>query len=279
MRRIFKIDVNDGISITFLRLFPDEEYEALAGPMRIESFHRTNIQMRGIVLKNGQELEDFLVDIKQNWKSYEQEGQQHLIEANRLLLNLLSSFTTFIDHCKKQYSIHLNELRQDFEQRDRNYFDEYFEYRFFKQMRNIISHIAFPLSKTRIDKDGLHIIMQKKELLKFDWKRVVSKDVEEFEEEIDILPMIPNFCQQVKSLSFDVMYDYKEKIMEAWEAYQKVAFEVQGEFGFSDVGSLEELSELDKFRIQPFSISQIYNAIQDLNEHPKINIKISWKSK
>ncbi|QHT46361.1 hypothetical protein M662_07585 [Bacillus sp. SB49] len=278
MRTLLKIDSKDGVSITFLRPFSDEEYEALTGPMRIESFHRTNVQMRDIVRTNGQELEDFILDIKNNRESYKQKDHQLLIEANRLLLNFLSSFTTFIDHCKRQYSIHLDVLKEEFEQRDRKYFDQYFEYRFFKQMRNIISHIAFPLSKTRLDKEGFHIIMVKKELLKFDWKRVVSRDIETFEEEIDVLPMIQNLCEQVKWLSFDIMYDYKEKIIEAFEAYQKVATEVQGEFGFSEAGSFEELRRLEKPRIQPFSISQIHKAIQDLNEHPRIKIRITHQS-
>lgn len=171
MRSLLKIfTVGEEVNIISLRPFSDEEYEELAAPMRIESFHRTNMRMRSIVFKNGQELESFLKDTKHNREDYEEEDNQLLIEANRLLLNFLSSFTTFIYHCDKQYSIHLSDLKKDFQKRDSYYFDEYVEYRFFKQMRHIISHIAFPLTKIRRDEEGFHILLDKKELLKFDWK-------------------------------------------------------------------------------------------------------------
>ncbi|MFP7493040.1 hypothetical protein SFC66_04555 [Terribacillus saccharophilus] len=278
MRSLLKIDTKgEEINVIFLRPFSDEEYEEFAAPMRIESFHRTNMRMRSIVLKNGKELESFLVATKYKRSAYEEEDSLLLIEANRLLLNFLSSFTTFIDHCSKQYSIHLTKLKKDFQKRDSYYFDEYFEYRFFKQMRNIISHIAFPLTKIRSNKEGFHILLDKKELLKFDWKRVVNADLETLEETVDITPMISSLCRQVESLSYDVMYDYKEKIIEAIYAYNKVYKEVQGSFGFTEYGSLEEFITADSPKINPISIAEIKKAIQDLNTHPDINIKLVSK--
>lgn len=102
--------------------------------------------------------------------------------------------------------------------------------------------------------------------------KVVTKDVEAFDETVDITPMIPALCRQVESLSYDIMFDYKDKLVEAVHAYNKVYREVQGSFGFSVYGTLGE----GQLKIQPFSIAEIRKAIQDLNTHPDIDIRLVY---
>lgn len=78
--------------------------------------------------------------------------KQHL-DFNRMFLNYLSSFRTFVDHnetsIKRKYGTDSHEARE-FKKITNNIYDKYFSYRFLCKLRNYSQHCGLPIEDIEV---------------------------------------------------------------------------------------------------------------------------------
>lgn len=170
-----------------------------------------NLQM------NGNEYSEFLekisdlhigtVDIK---KAH---SQELLFLANRVILNLLSSFKFFLEngevHLKRKYGKDSVESKEYSELTSKE-FDNVFAYRFLIKLRNYSLHLGFPLQglelkaekniETPLKTTGslqlsidLDLIKKEKSLL----GKIVYDDIKNLEEDIDLKPLIVDLSSSI----------------------------------------------------------------------------------
>jgi hypothetical protein len=129
---------------------------------------------------------------------------KHHLNFNRLFLNYLSSIRTFIDHNKayihRKFGSSSPESNE-FEKITHYYFDNFFSYRFFDQLRNYAQHCGLPLQSfnlsTHRTQDGGYlasseITFDPRELLKTynKWSAVVKADLQKKEDPFPLAPLL-----------------------------------------------------------------------------------------
>lgn len=134
---------------------------------------------------------------------------KHHLNFNRLFLNYLSSIKTFIDHnetfIKHKFGSTSYEA-MEFEKITNYYFDTFFCYRFFIQLRNYAQHCGMPLSQFNItttrNDDGsymstLEIDFNPQELLAnySKWSRIVKEDLKTKTSNFKLAPLVEEMTQ------------------------------------------------------------------------------------
>ena len=114
-----------------------------------------------------------------------------LITTNKLVMNYLSFLKTFLDVVSKNISIVCDGELKEFQEYDRNLYDEFFGYRFLKRMRNYAVHRTMPLQHIEsYVEHGTKITCKKADLLQFDGWSSVKAEIEKLPDNISISPYI-----------------------------------------------------------------------------------------
>lgn len=128
---------------------------------------------RDIAIKNGLELVNYLKSIK---KLSTPEEMQKInatsigIEANRLILNYLVSFRTFVDNLQS-YSLHLKKGKKFKENVLNKTYDNEPIYAFLSKLRNFATHFSMIFDSIEMETGKIHLQCSKKHLLEYDsWK-------------------------------------------------------------------------------------------------------------
>lgn len=260
-----------------LRVFTDKEYEHLSSSQEILQFHQFNKRTKDMVIRNGKELEDY-IRYYRNTKNNEDDETKVLWEANRLLLNFLASFSSYIDQSKKNMSKYYGEEKKDsWKKILSSFYDdpEHYEYRFMCKLRNFISHYGFPFDYFLKNNQGSFIFMSKSNLLTFKKWAGVKNDLQQLENEyIHIVPVLQKHRANINLIYRLMMMEYAEKLIKAIETVNKLCKETQSEFAFIEVESVEDLNDPSKMIIESFSLEPLHEALNDLKNHPKIEMKI-----
>lgn len=131
---------------------------------------------------------------------------QDVINANRIVFNLLTSFKFFIDsserHIKRRFGKESGEALK-FENLTNNYFDNYFSYRFLGKLRDYTVHSGFPINLIPFNAiedyvnpekmvGNMKLVVDREDILKEKsyLKARVTKDINEMTEDIDVIPLI-----------------------------------------------------------------------------------------
>lgn len=184
---------------------------------------REHIKMlRDTSIKNGNELKHFLYLLRNNHDSIQGLSDMTVIEeGNRLLLNFLSSFGTFLDITNRKISKSLGkEIQKKFDQDDKQLYDKYFHYRFLKRLRNFTIHYDSPFTAYRAflnDKDtkSINIFLDRDHLLEYDGWSKVKKEIKKLDKEIDIYPMIDTLVININILYFQFLYYFSKDLISA----------------------------------------------------------------
>gem|GEM_PF-1832323 len=133
-------------------------------------------------------------------------------EMNRLLLNYLSSFRTFLNHLNTRYSRlerQGNSYLKDFKKITSVCYDTSFYYRFFYKLRNYVQHCGLPISYMNVSEKAhkgsviVHISIgfNRDSLLdSFDWKSV-KDDLLKQPEHLELLPCFQEFTHEVQNIN------------------------------------------------------------------------------
>jgi hypothetical protein len=150
--------------------------------------------------------------------------QQYLhLEINRLILNLLSSIRTYLDHTetrlKREYGITSDEYKI-FKSETSIAYDENFAYRFLYKLRNYSQHCGLPagslqtnaFTENEVPKYVLKLSLLRDDLLKnFEWGNPITEELRIQEEIFDILSLIKtkfNLLEKINENIKDVAYKH-----------------------------------------------------------------------
>lgn len=182
------------------------EYKDLKKCIIDISHYSQSIQLLELVLLNERDVHDFIVriiseleekSVKWNAVSFEDMARFRL-EANRFLLNYLSSFKTFLEHSetilKRKFGTKSKEV-VDYKSFQSKAYDNSFSYRFFYKLRNYAQHCGIPLNfnhslnASAEIKIKILLYFNRDELLKeYDSWGVIKNDISKLSERIDFFP-------------------------------------------------------------------------------------------
>ncbi|WP_147275721.1 hypothetical protein [Adhaeribacter pallidiroseus] len=204
-----------------------------------------------------------------------------IMEANRIVLNLLSSFKFFLDNAqtflKRKYGKN-SKIVNDFIDLTKQHYDASFAYRFLSKLRNYSLHLGFPI-------DGLHfqaepnnknpekmigdfaiLINIETMLNEKDLFGSVYKELLELQEDIDIRPLIKDLSISIIDIQKFIYKIQQEELEEAISNIETFA----GEFKTSenDITVFSDYAESDN--VINFKVYTLpFDLIEDFNTYRK----------
>lgn len=135
------------------------------------------------------------------------------INANRIVFNMLTSYKFFIDstdrHIKRRFGKESEEIKR-FGILTHKFFDDYFSYRFLGKLRDYTVHSGFPINLIPFNAiadyinpermvGSMRLVVVREEILKEKsyLKAMVTKDISEMTEDIDVIPLIYELGQLI----------------------------------------------------------------------------------
>jgi len=193
--------------------------------------------------KNYQSVLSYNTTIKNDFPSNRHRAYEYMEEAfqemNRLLLNYLSAFKTFIDHLTTRYTRLQRQdgsFLSDFKAITAACYDGNFSYRFFSKLRDYVQHCGLPPGSIHIDEkpapDGsvdinISICFSRDALISAyeKWGKVKA-DLEKQPEHMELLPYLNGFQSQIQLINLVVSGIEISLATEAWQSLNKLAHEV-----------------------------------------------------
>ncbi|MCD8421364.1 hypothetical protein LNI94_00470 [Tenacibaculum finnmarkense genomovar ulcerans] len=233
---MYKLYTFENIKIEPFKNLTKENFEHLKSDCEIiKNAHRQLIIFKHLQL-NGIDYSDFMdklsnipvngIDIIKLTNS------SLLLNSNKIILNLLSSFTSFLDNGKyflsRKYGRTSNEYKK-FNLLIKKHTEENFAFRFLKKFRNYIVHLGFPLKGLSFEAEkniknpekmiGKIILSVSLETLQKE-RRLFDKvhlDLMKLEDDIDLKPLIDNLSLSILEIQSYIYKIQKEEIENAIE--------------------------------------------------------------
>lgn len=143
------------------------------------------------------------------------------ININRVFLNLLSSFRSYLDFMdrtlKKRYGKDSAQLR-NFTQICSREYDNNFSYRFLYHLRNYSQHKGYPINHISLGKRknpnnqqevSFHfdLLISRNEILdNYDW-RILKQEIKSLPERIDVFPLVSSLMDSLMKIQIQVITD------------------------------------------------------------------------
>ncbi|CAG9623156.1 hypothetical protein [Sutcliffiella rhizosphaerae] len=231
------------------------------------------------------EMEDVYNLVKRNkeeYLSFTSQIEKHLdneqlgLEANRLLINFLSSLQMFIDYGERHNKKHFGkEKMKEFQKKTNDFYDNHISYRFMVLLRNYALHYGFPLTNIieRVSQPT-RILATKEDLLKFKGWKHVKVDIEKMPDLISIDVHVEVTMMFIQHLYESYIYDIAPIVLKGVEHVNSMIKDNGGH-----VPILTQYKNTDEFKKGNVSLDIIepdtYKAaLQIIKDHPSINIII-----
>jgi len=161
-------------------------------------------------------------------------------EMNRLLLNYLASFRTFVDHLQTRYKRldrNSSSYFKDFTETTAAYYDISFAYRFFYKLRNYVQHCELPISRMSTSEypasDGsvitdISIGFSRDNLLEnYDKWGKVKAELNNQPEDMELIPYLNAFRRIVQLIYYVVLGMETSLAIGSWDLLYELVKEVQ----------------------------------------------------
>lgn len=210
----FSLALIDSPNITGVRTLSKEEFEKYSDQInQLEKF-RVDDQLFKLIQFNYADLEEkkihYLKQFISNPRIDFDEFSIQFLDLNRLILNLLSSIRTYLDHTETRLKRSFGETSTEyslFKKFSSESFDSHFAYRFLAKLRNYSQHCGLPAGSISLtdDQNGrkLNLYLVRDDLLeKFDsWGALVRPDLQLQEDLFDIFPLIETKISLLKKIN------------------------------------------------------------------------------
>lgn len=232
--------------------------------------------MYKLLERNGNEYLEYSSNIQDILKTATSE-EDIGFEANRLLINYLSSLGMFIDYGEKHNKKHFGkEKMKEFTQKTHAFYDQHISYRFIALLRNYALHYAFPLTniiKSENRKSG--IFASKEKLLQFkSWKHA-KEDIEKMPNDISLEIHVKISMLFVKSLYDSYVYDVAPQVIKGIEYFDKLLSKQKDKLPvLLSYHTIKDLSE-GKFSSIEYTEPKSYlKSVEIIKNHPSITLNI-----
>ncbi|MEY9976211.1 hypothetical protein [Lysinibacillus sp. RC79] len=252
-----------------------EEYEGHLSSLGEATKLKTMNNIYNLFERNGKEFLKYTSEIPAYLES-DEDKESIYMEANRLLINYLSSLSMFIDYGKKFNKKHFGKQKMDeFLSKTHKFYDSHVSYRFMAIMRNYALHYGFPLThikRSLTKKNG--IFSSKETLLKFkEWKHA-KEDIEKMPNDILLEPHVKVSMLFIKHLYESYIYDIAPSVVKGLEYLNEMIKENGGK-----VPLLAAYKNLDEFKKGNILFDYIepkayLDSLKIIQSHPSINVDI-----
>jgi hypothetical protein len=202
---VYLLATIDSPTITGVRILTIEEFDKISQEINeLETFHSEDA-LYNLIELNYQDLESrvefYLNQYISNPRLDFSEFSSQFLDINRLILNLLSSIRTYLDHTETRLKRTFGDTSEEylqFKTLTNVCFDNHFAYRFLAKLRNYSQHCGLPTGSISISNEesghSLKLSLVRDSLLKnFDsWGAIVKPELQAQNEKFDIIPLLKN---------------------------------------------------------------------------------------
>jgi hypothetical protein len=196
------------------------------------------------------------------------------VDMNRLILNLLSSIRTYLDHTETRLKRDYGEEEYLlFKEETSKAYDNSLEYRFLYKLRNYAQHCGLPAGSAEVTsfqdenliwRDKMNVFFVRDQLInKYDgWSNLVKTDLQAMPENFDVLPLVNKMYDLLKNINEKL----KNKIRERYKQDAQFLFSLLPRLThLAGIPCLIKMEETDVIKVTfksfPFEhISQITGA-------------------
>jgi len=222
---VYSLSTMDMPNITSIRNLSKDEFDEISQSIReLEKFSQESA-LYNIIELNFQDLEDKLelylnqygIDSIIGFNQY----TSKFLDLNRIILNMLSSIRTYLDHTetrlKKRFGVESDEY-EFFKKLTSECYDKYFSYRFLSKLRNYSQHCGLPAGNISLKDDiygrDIKISFNRDSLLSdYDsWGLIVKPELEAQNEEFDIIPLLNEKASLLKKINEKLNLKLIEKL-------------------------------------------------------------------
>ncbi|KDN54584.1 hypothetical protein [Flavobacterium seoulense] len=276
----------DSPNITGIQSLTHEEFKIFFEQIGVLDNFRADEALFRIIELNHEDLKNrenfYLQQYQLDPQIDSNEFSMQFLDLNRLILNLLSSIRTYLDHTetrlKKTYGEQSSEF-QFFKKATSEAFDNNFEYRFLVKLRNYSQHCGLPTGSISLTDDqngqSLSLMLVRDKLIEnYDaWGALVKPDLQKQDEQFDVFPVLDKKINLLKKINSDLSEILLEKISEEGKNLLSLILLVQTKTNGIGIPCLLEVSGTEqkasmKLRWFPFDIiSRITGAnLQVINK-------------
>ena len=200
---VYSLATFDSPNITGIRTLTIEVFENVSKEITdLEKFHSEDALYNLIQLNNKDlktRLDFYLNQYIANPRLDFSRFSIQFLDLNRLILNLLSSIRTYLDHTETRLKRTFGEPSEEFKlfkNLTSESFDNHFAYRFLSKLRNYSQHCGLPTGSLSITdtKEGhsLNLSLVRDDLLyNFDsWGSIVKPELQRQADNFDIIPLL-----------------------------------------------------------------------------------------
>lgn len=211
-----------------IRQLSKEEYDRHSA--QIHALEKLELEDRlfTLVTMNYLDLNEkikFYCSYKDNTKSFD--FKETYIDLNRMVLNLLSSIRTYLDHTetklKKKYGENFEEFKL-FKKLTSKAFDTSFAYRFLTKLRNFAQHCGLPSGSIKQvsnrEGESIRLILNRDDLLGTynSWGAQVRADLVRQPLSFDLMPLIEQKISALNAINYQVtQIEYQKLNQDAHE--------------------------------------------------------------
>ncbi|TWI57059.1 hypothetical protein [Halalkalibacter nanhaiisediminis] len=248
-----------------------EEYEEIQSMLGEAKKINSMTHVYQLFERNGNEFLAYISKVNEILNS---DNEQIYLEANRLLINYLSSLSMFIDYGERYNQKHFGKQKlKEFESKTHDFYDNHVSYRFMALMRNYALHYGFPLTNIRrslVNQNG--VFASKRTLLGFkSWKHA-REDIEIMPELIRIEPHVEISMLFIKHLYDSYLYDLTPVLIKGLEYLNALIKRNGGKVPL--LATFKDIEELKKGNISVDLIepNTYIKVLEIIKSHPSINI-------
>jgi len=275
--RLAEIQIENGEHIITLRNeISQEEVTEFYNSLKPASEYKFMKHMFRITTLNGDELSSFIKNLSHDNRSLSKTDAENIVlEGNRLVANYCSFICMFVDHLEKTLTSRCRENLTGLREFTNYLYDNKFEYRFFVMLRNFIMHYSLPYTLLNEDFTGKRIEFSKNHLLTFSGWKHVKLDIEKMGEKIDIMPYIDPMNSALSDLLSTFLYYMAEDIILAYQSAGN--FIRKYNLKNPAIARYDSVDELKKGHITftPIEVYDLASVMEDIKNHPKINMNIT----
>jgi len=241
---VFSLATVDMPNISGVRTLTQNEYENISKEIsELEKF-RSEEALYNLIELNYQDLEakiDFYLNqYVVNPKADFVEFSFQFLDLNRLILNLLSSIRTYLDHTETRLNRTFGDNSDEyklFKTLISECFDNHFAYRFLEKLRNYSQHCGMPTGSINITDDengkSLKLLLVRDDLLKnfSSWGAIVKPDLQSQSDEFDIIPLFKQKNSLLKEVNHKISSVLLNKLSNQGNNLLQLILETQAKNG------------------------------------------------
>lgn len=158
------------------------------------------------------------------------------LDLNRLILNLLSSIRTYLDHTETRLKREFGNTSAEylfFQKLTSEAFDNNFAYRFLSKLRNYAQHCGLPSGSftihSELSEDTLTLYLERDSLIeKFDkWGTLVKEELQKMEARFDILPLLEIKVELLYGINKELSKLLSANLVEASKSLLDLILEIE----------------------------------------------------